>query len=137
MDLTLTRDTFTPDGVFGVLTSGNMLLAYTLEHAYASSQNPGFYSTKLPAGSYLCVKGQHRLVGSEAPFETFEVSGVPGHSGILFHPGNTEKDSSGCILLGSSRTPDSILESRIAFNRFMNLQGGDSFTLTVVDDEAL
>jgi hypothetical protein len=67
------------------------------------------------------------------PFETFEVTGVTWHTGILFHPGNTEKDSSGCILLGTGINGFTLSNSREAFAFFMSgLEGLDTFNLTVV-----
>ena len=65
----------------------------------------------------------HKLeVGAE--FETFEITGVPGHSGILFHTGNTNNDSSGCVLLGTDTTRLGISDSRLAFSKFMAMMVG-------------
>jgi hypothetical protein len=44
---------------------------------------------------------------------------VPGRAGILIHPGNTHKDTEGCILVGDERTADTILKSRQAFGHFL------------------
>lgn len=132
MNLTLSRTHFDKDGIFGILTDEiGFTLALTLEHSYD-------LLPKLPNGEYVCQRGPHRLHGMTSDFETFEVKNVPGHSGILFHWGNYNKDSDGCVLLGSSRTPldlvgtPMILNSRKAFAEFMSvLKGIDSFTLTV------
>jgi hypothetical protein len=70
---------------------------------------------------------------------TFEVTGVPGRSLILFHRGNTHLDTRGCILLGSRFSvgfADSLAlqESRIAFTAFMGaLAGIDKFGLSIED----
>ena len=125
MNLHLVRKELSEEGIFGeLLDETGVLIAYTLEHSY--SCHP-----KVPVGTYECVRGMHSLsLGS--PFETFEVTGVPGHSGILFHCGNTQSDSSGCILVGSHRYGNTITESRLAFQRFIKLQEKtDSFTLVV------
>jgi hypothetical protein len=132
MDLTLTRQEAKDTGIFSILTDtdGN-IVAYTLEHAYQDAD--GNWSPKIYNGTFTCVRGQHRLASMTEDFTTFEVTGVEGHSNILYHPGNTEQDSHGCILLGEARVGDSITHSKITFNKFMELQKGlDTFTLTVV-----
>lgn len=41
---------------------------------------------------------------------------VPGRDGIRIHPGNTAKDSSGCILVGLDDKPAQLRQSRKTFN---------------------
>lgn len=139
MDLILTRTDERPDGIYGLLTDMNdVLVAHTLEHAYEHLAQYGpYYAAKLPSGIYSCVRGLHRLHNGPQ-FDTFEVTGVAGHSGILFHVGNYNKDSDGCVLVGSRITKNgddwAVTQSRVAFNKFMELQKGvDVFTLTVKD----
>jgi hypothetical protein len=134
MNLTLERETFNATGIFGKLydESGTQI-AVTLEHAYEQPiPNMGYFGPKLPYGDYKCVRGFHQLAHMAVPFLTFEVTGVPGHTGILFHCGNDNADSAGCILLGLIHEGAFILESRDAFNKFMAIQEDVSdFTLTV------
>lgn len=135
MDLKLKRTAYRPDGIFGVLEDeGGARIAVTLEHAYIS----GPYSlclSKIPAGTYTCVRGQHQL--HSGPIQTFEVTGVPHHSGILFHIGNYNTDSDGCILLGEEmQVADNGMHfinlSRKTWTNFMDLQDGlQSFILVV------
>lgn len=106
-------------------------IAVTLEHSYDGAP-------KLPVGAYTCVRGPHRLHGMDHDFETFEVTGVPGHTGILFHWGNYNKDSEGCILLGRVMTASPIgwmvTHSKETFAMWMAACGGrESFQLTVED----
>lgn len=128
----LSRMVYMQSGVFGTLSDNDTFFVKTLEHAY-SDPNSSNYSPKIPPGVYTCVRGQHQLAGMLLPFETFEVTNVPGHTGILFHSGNTNADSSGCILLGLHQNGNfSLLESRAAFQEFMKyLDGVESFELTV------
>lgn len=139
MNLRLIRNTYADDGIFGTLENPetNEVIACTLEHAYDSNAGDGSYSPKLQNGTYNCVRGTHKLTHSD-PFETFEITGVPGHVGILFHSGNYNEDSDGCVLLGHqvlSRPGgkgDMIISSRNTFNKFMDLQKDiNEFTLTV------
>lgn len=131
MNLILTRNKYVLYGIFGILTdlSGNQI-SVTLEHAYAAGD--GTFIPKLPPGEYTCVRGQHRLEGMNNPFETFEITEVPGHTNILFHRGNYNLDSSGCVLVGSNIGVGCILESALAFDHFLSVQSGcDSFQLVV------
>jgi hypothetical protein len=126
MRLTLTRHSFLPEGVFGSLELPGGLELHTLEHSYGNRP-------KVKAGVYQCVRGPHQL-SHGGPFETFEVKGVAGHTGILFHVGNTQADSSGCILLGMEEKGDALVKSRLAFNVFMaSVSGLDQFELEVID----
>jgi hypothetical protein len=135
MNLCLVRSEYGQFGIFGKLMSQDKScqVAVTLEHAYSSSASgPITYIPKLPPGEYVCVKGIHQLAHMRAPFETFEITDVPGHFGILFHVGNDNEDSAGCVLLGRSRAVNRIEYSRGTFERFLQLQKSvDQFTLTV------
>lgn len=42
---------------------------------------------------------------------------VPGYDGILIHPGNTNKDTSGCILVGKNTIVGKLTESRATFKK--------------------
>lgn len=119
-------------GVFSRLKDGPDTLAVTLEHAYGDKP-----TAKLLPGMYKCVRGKHRLRADGPVFETFEITGVKGHWGILFHVGNYNKDSDGCVLVGHSITTlkdgtEMITDSRKAFKLFMDyLEGIDEFVLEV------
>lgn len=62
--------------------------------------------------------------------------GVKGFVGIRIHPGNDSGDTEGCILVGRSRGPDRVNESRKAFDAlFEKMKAarakGQAITLTV------
>lgn len=128
----LRRPAFRDDGIFGELwfDGDTYPFSVTLEHSYNGQP-------KLPAGIYRCVRGQHALHNG-VPFETFEITGVAGHSAILFHAGNYNRDSEGCVLLGREivNAPDGsemITGSRLEFHQFMaRLEGIDEFELKVI-----
>lgn len=132
MNLTLKRLRYEPHGVYSRL-SGDSIDLYTIEHAY--SILGGVCAPKLSQGVYTCKRGMHKL-RTNIPFETFEVLSVPGHTGILFHKGNTQADSDGCVLLGCELDMENkmIKNSLLAFDQFMQAQiDDDEFQLTVED----
>jgi len=133
MNLTLTRKSFTPEGIFGTLQDeSGKVIAVTLEHSYSSLP-------KLAAGIYKCVLGKHTLKKRSFPFDAYQVMDVPAFqgvavTGILIHFGNYNEDSEGCILVGSYVSPDGkyICQSMKAFQSLMAIQkGAESFMLKV------
>jgi len=135
VNLTLTRAANRADGVFGRLTDeSDKQIAVTLEHSYMMGE--GGFGAKIPVGEYTCKRSSHRLHGMTSDFITFQVMDVPNHNNILFHWGNYNQDSDGCILLGRNIEPgincNMITHSRDTWQAFMNLQNGlNEFTLTV------
>lgn len=127
MNLTLTRTKITANGIFGELRDDRGNLCFeTLEHNFDGAP-------ALPPGVYKCVRGTHALEDG-VPFVTFEITDVPGHTRILLHKGNWNRDSKGCVLLGNVHDVGytMILQSTAAFARFMAMQAGlDSFSLVV------
>jgi hypothetical protein len=136
MDLILTRKQSRVDGIFGELTdTSGKLIAVTLEHAYIDVNKWSFHP-KLYAGQFTCELGPHRLHRMTHDFDTFEIMGVKGHDNILFHWGNFNEDSDGCVLLGEAVSNahgfQVVTNSRATFAKFMALQTGVStFNLTV------
>lgn len=131
----LQRLEYREDGIFSELKQDDgSHFCYTLDHAYP--QPDGSYKPKLYAGAFTCVRGQHRLKSMTHSFETFEITGVVGHTDILFHSGNVNADSAGCLLLGNvivDGPPKQVSNSRVTFQKFMDsLVGIDTFQLTVI-----
>lgn len=130
MNFVLTRSQRRTDGIFSVLTDeqGNRI-GVTVTHSF-------FGEPVIPNGVYKCVRGIHQLKDG-IPFETFEITGIQGHSGLLFHCGNFGEQSEGCELVGESIQYASademmIVYSRKTFQKLMELQKGcDQFELTV------
>ncbi len=127
---TLTRNEFRDDGIFSTLCDkdGN-IVAKTLEHSY--NRLP-----KIPNGTWKCVRGLHRLHNMTQDFETFEITGIAGHKDLLFHWGNYNKDSEGCVLLGAatamSGSMEMVTSSKVTFAKFMaSLDDVMEFVLTV------
>src|SRR5216684_529742 len=126
MDMIMRRISSREDGILGELQSDDIVSfqCSTLEHAYTDEQ--GGFNPKIPPGFYKCVRGVHKLEHSHQ-FETFEITNVPNHTGILFHVGNFNNDSDGCVLLGlkmnlSDKDSLMISDSRTTFEEFMAFQ---------------
>jgi len=136
MNLKLVRVEYRADGIFSDLfDEQGERIAVVLEHAYPTPS--GEYIPKLPPGEYTCRLGMHILEHMKEPFATYEIADVPGHSNILFHTGNFNNQSSGCCVVGTSKTilngVQMLTGSRIAFRRLMSLQNEvPEFSLKVV-----
>ena len=130
MILKLIRVEHRDDGIFSeLMDEKGKIIARTLEHSY--DKKPKLYD-----GQFTCVRGMHQLRSMRQPFETFEITGVQGHSNILFHAGNWNEDSEGCVLLGEgtaySPKGQMITASRQTFMNFMDMLNGiNTFTLIV------
>jgi hypothetical protein len=134
-DLELVRVSVAPSGAFGVLLRGGIPFGpVSLERTYpiAESAPHGPQFVKIPPGRYRCVRTRFNRGG----YDTFEVTGVVGHERVLFHLGNAEDDSEGCVLLGQRfgllRGQPAVLQSGLAFAEFMAAMGfRQSFELQV------
>jgi hypothetical protein len=95
--------------------------------------------SRIPAGIYECKRVYDRTTGGGSYIpETFEITGVPGRSGILFHVGNSIKDTQGCVLtgmaLGGADRAGWILNSKDAFGEFLRATSlENAFKLTIID----
>lgn len=134
-DLELVRVAVSPEGAWGVLlVDGVPAGLVTLERTYPLHEDAprGAQVVKIPAGRYLCRRTRYHRGG----YETYEVTGVEGHSRLLFHRGNVEEDSEGCILVGRRfgwlGIRPAVLESTSAWLDFTRLCAGRSaFALRV------
>lgn len=115
-------------GTFGILRLNKEMFCITLEPC---DENNAKGISSIPAQQYIC----NRYSSAKYP-STFQVMDVPERESILFHPGNTIKDTAGCILLGKSvydlRYERGIANSGETFRRFMSvMESTDEFHLTI------
>ena len=127
----LKRIALTEMGTFGGLLHKRVPFALTLEREWKDNQ-PNI--SCIPVGEYECKRVKSPKFGN-----TFEVTNVPGRSHILFHKGNLQDDSYGCILVGGQygnlRGKPGVLASRKGFSEFLEeLAGVDFFQLTIIED---
>ncbi len=75
----------------------------------------------IPQGLYPCRRvADRKTLGGSFIADTFEVTGVPNRSGVLFHVGNYPKDTMGCILVGSYHNGGLLCDSKKGFAEFMD-----------------
>lgn len=134
--LIIRRVTTSDQGTFGVLVFENIPFAVTLEREWLDNRPsvgdvPG---SCIPDGEYICKR-----VNSPRFGDTFEVTNVFNRSHILFHKGNLEDDSRGCILVGEEfgtiSGESGIRSSKSGYNEFKAILRDDiEFRLLIVDD---
>lgn len=95
--------------------------------------------TAIPSGTYrldlntvspkYSRKPDYACIGYKMP----RVMGVPCYEGILIHPGNTDKDTEGCILVGQNKVMGKVINSRQCFfdlyNRLKALGGSHTIII--------
>ena len=116
MKMELVRVAVEEEGAFGVLVKDGYPFVVTLEHTYHDE-------VKIPLGETTCRRSRFNRGG----YATYEIA-VPGHTRILFHKGNLENDSDGCVLVGARfgrlGGRAAILQSAVGFGEFMAAMAG-------------
>jgi hypothetical protein len=110
VELTLQRDDATATRTIGHLFVGMSYQCFTLEDTIRGDGPKMLHETAIPAGRYQVMITHSQRFERMLPL----LVGVPDFDGIRIHAGNTDKDTSGCILVGMSRARDSILSSQSA-----------------------
>lgn len=125
INLLLIRDTHSETSTIGKLYLNGEMMCDTLENPWLDNQRN---ISCIPAGQYNV---RLRLARESATRDYLHllVQEVPNRSYILFHIGNTAKDTQGCILVGLKREQDFVSNSRLAMDLLMkeiiNLGGED------------
>lgn len=127
-DAVLERFAYLPEATLGKLT--------IKDHVFWIAERPWRGNKKevscIPNGTYTCKAYTSKRFG-----ETFEITEVPNRTYILFHVGNfPEKDSHGCLLVGSSLMAGkpAVSASKNAMAKFREvLQGVESFDIEIKD----
>ncbi len=96
MAVTITRSPSTPKGTFGVLSIDGAPVCVTCELPFLNNAPE---VSCIPAGNYHCV----RHVSAKFPLgNTWEITNVPGRTGVLIHNANDIAQLEGCIAVGST-----------------------------------
>jgi len=130
VNLLIIRNTFTEVSTIGKLYLNGEWLCDTLENPYLDNQRniscipTGEYSVRLRTARESATKDYVHLL----------VKDVANRDLILFHIGNTAKDTRGCVLVGIGTEQDLVKNSRLAMELLMkeiiNL-GGTKINLTI------
>ena len=109
MKMTLTRDVITPTFTLGKLQCGKYEF-FTCEDAVREVKIPAI--TAIPAGKYKVIISFSNRFKKPLPL----LLDVPNFKGVRIHSGNTAADSEGCILVGTVRAKDRVINSRYAMS---------------------
>lgn len=110
MEMKLVRKELTNNSTIGELSVNGKFECFTLEDRVRPVKIKG--ETAIPLGAYeVVVTFSNRF---KKPLPLF--LNVPGFEGVRIHPGNTKKDTEGCILVGQTKSKDMVGKSRAAFD---------------------
>lgn len=130
INLLLIRDTFTKKSVIGELFLNGERFCDTLELPYKDNQRS---VSCIPAGQYK-VRLRTPRESATRDYIHLLVQDVPNRDYILFHRGNSAKDTRGCILVGQGSQQDVVHNSTLAMDllvkEIINL-GGEKINLTI------
>lgn len=114
-DMYLTRRIFTNKSTIGKLIINDSEF-WCLEDTARKIKING--ETCIPSGSYEVEIRKSGRFGRPMPY----LKNVPYYEGIMIHPGNSNADTNGCLLVGMCHpSADFIGESKIAFDKLFPL----------------
>lgn len=123
MEILVKRQTESSEWTQGQLFLDGILECFTNEDQ--AQPQKVMHETRIPAGRYKVILrtfgGHHEKYKVKFPeFHKgmLQIVDVPGFRDILFHIGNTDDDSSGCILVGKSFTGGKLVHSTLAYIDF-------------------
>ena len=117
MNITLQRRPSTQHCTLGELSIDGVFECFTLEDVVREVAGEPAADwkiageTAIPAGRYQVIVNHSAHFGRDLPL----LLKVPGFEGIRIHPGNDDKDTEGCILVGKRILGEAIADSRDAF----------------------
>lgn len=126
MKLLLKRLYRTEHSTIGELYVDGKFECYTLEDKERDVKIKS--ETAIPKGTYIVGITLSNRFKKLLPI----LIDVPNFEGVRIHSGNTNHDTEGCILVGTTRSKDFIGNSRVAFQRlFKKMQLAKDITLTI------
>lgn len=135
MKITVTRTDYTTTSTISDLAVNGIKVGYTLEDVVRPKEGKKVYgATAIPAGTYAVVPHDSPKFGKIMPM----LQNVPGYQYVLLHQGNTNKDSEGCLLVGSTKSKDFVGSSRVMFDKLYPQivaawNKNETVTITIID----
>ena len=130
INLLLIRNTFSKKSTIGELFLNGERICDTLENPWVDNQRN---ISCIPEGQYP-VRIRLPRESATRDYIHLLVKDVKDRDYILFHIGNTAKDTSGCILVGLGSQQDVVNNSRLAMDllikEIINL-GGENINLII------
>jgi hypothetical protein len=116
----------TENSTIGELTVDGVFECFTLEDKERPVKIKS--ETAIPKGTYKVIINMSNRFKKLLPL----LLNVPNFEGVRIHPGNSNHDTEGCILVGRTRSKDYIGQSRKAFDSlFLKMQKAKQITLTI------
>ena len=117
----------TNNSTIGELYIDGVFECYTLEDKEREIKIKS--ETAIPKGKYKVIINKSNRFKQLLPL----LLNLPNFEGVRIHPGNTNHDTEGCILTGTTKGKDFIGNSRIAFNRlFRKMQEAESINIIIL-----
>ena len=130
INLLLIRNTFSKESTIGELFLNGEKICDTLENSWQDNQRN---ISCIPEGVYP-VRLRLPRESASRDYLHLLVQEVPNRDWILFHRGNTAKDTSGCILVGLGTEQDvvhnSVLAMDLLIKEVIHL-GGENINLII------
>ena len=130
INLLLIRDTFSEKSTIGELFLNGERMCDTLENPWQDNQRN---ISCIPEGVYP-VRLRLPRESASRDYLHLLVQEVPNRDWILFHRGNTAKDTSGCILVGLGSQQDFVSNSSLAMDLLIKEVihlGGENINLII------
>jgi hypothetical protein len=115
MKLDLIRKEFTSHSTIGDLLIDSVFFCFTLEDVVRDIKI--LKETAIPYGTYQVITNYSNRFHRVMPL----ILNIPNFEGVRIHPGNSNVDTEGCILVGLKKTENYILQSVFAFNKLFPL----------------
>ena len=114
------------NSTIGEMTVDGKWECYTLEDKERDIKIKS--ETAIPKGTYKVIINKSNRFKKLLPL----LLNVPNFEGVRIHPGNTNHDTEGCILVGRTRSKDFVGQSRKAFESlFAKMKLAKEITLII------
>jgi hypothetical protein len=138
MRLTLKRNDLQPERTLGTLWIDGAQECFTLEDTVRAAGEKVYGKTAIPYGTYEVVIDYSPHFG----MMMIHILDVPNFDGIRIHPGTTESDTEGCILVGHTQDKIKIGSSGLGYawvlaKVYHAIQSGDRVFIDVVKGDGI